>query len=58
MKANEVCTHVCNSHSFHTARAGVGYSVDYGRLGVEWAIIATIYVAVVAALRAPAAPKP
>jgi hypothetical protein len=32
---------------FASVRAGVGYSVDYGRLAIEWAVIAALYWAVV-----------
>jgi hypothetical protein len=35
-----------------SVRAGVSYSVDYSRLGIEWAIIATLYWAAVKLLPA------
>ena len=37
--------------SYRSLKIGLGYSVDYGRLAVEWAIIAALYVAVSVALR-------
>jgi hypothetical protein len=40
----------------HTAinellRPGIGFSVDYGRLAIEWAIIAALYAACTAVFR-------
>ena len=39
-------------------RAGIGYSVDFGRLAVEWAIIAALYGALVVVLRVPPVSAP
>jgi hypothetical protein len=43
-------TYPGSSGALATLRAGIGFSVDYGRLGIEWAIIAALYSGGVVAL--------
>jgi hypothetical protein len=41
--------------SYRSLKIGLGYSVDYGRLAVEWAIIAALYAGAVVTFRQDAA---
>ena len=49
--------HIPGFPGLPSLRRGIGFSVDYGRLAVEWIIIAALCAALISAL-APAKPPP